>query len=81
MLLIWHFSWSIYLIIFSLIFASLIPTLALLTLRLTQSGFQYVHEMLKMLPEMPEPILLTQIFAKLTALGRIHNVSTGVEPS
>jgi putative transposase len=34
-----------------------------------------------MLPQMPEPILLTQIFAKLTALGRIHNVSTSVEPS
>ncbi len=37
--------------------------------------------MLKMLPEMPESILLTQIFAKLTSLGRIHTVSTGVEPS
>ncbi len=36
---------------------------------------------LKMLPEMPELILLTQIFAKLTANGRIHNVSTDVEPS
>ncbi len=57
------------------------PTLALLILRLTQSGFRYVREMLKMLPEMPEPILLTQIFAKLTALGRIHPLSTGVEPS
>ncbi|WP_234017392.1 hypothetical protein [Nostoc sp. 'Lobaria pulmonaria (5183) cyanobiont'] len=27
------------------------------------------------------PILLAQIFAKLTFLGRIHPVSTGVEPS
>jgi hypothetical protein len=34
-----------------------------------------------MLPEIPDPILLTQIFAKLTALGRIHPVSIGVEPS
>ncbi|MEH2382386.1 MAG: hypothetical protein V7K27_26460 [Nostoc sp.] len=33
-----------------------------------------------MLPEIPEPILLTQIFAKLTSLGRIHPISTGVEP-
>ena len=44
-----------------------------------------IHSLLKlvvkMLPEIPEPILLTQIFAKLTALGRIHPVSTGVEPS
>jgi putative transposase len=37
--------------------------------------------MLKMLPEQPEPILLAQIFAKLTSLGRIHNASTTVEPS
>lgn len=44
-------------------------------------GFRYVREILKMLPEMPEPILLTQIFAKLTSLGRIHTVSTSVEPS
>jgi hypothetical protein len=34
-----------------------------------------------MLPEIPEPILLNQIFAKLTSLGRIYNVSTSVEPS
>jgi hypothetical protein len=44
-------------------------------------GFRYVREMLKMLLEPPEPILLSQIFAKLTSLGRIHNTSTAVEPS
>jgi putative transposase len=44
-------------------------------------GFRYVREMLKMLPQQPEPILLSQIFAKLTSLGRIHNASTAVEPS
>jgi hypothetical protein len=49
--------------------------------RVNYRGFRYVREMLKMLPEMPEPILLTQIFTKLTSLGRIHPVSTGVEPS
>jgi len=27
-----------------------------------------------MLPEMPEPILLAQIFAKIASLGRIHAV-------
>jgi hypothetical protein len=37
--------------------------------------------MLKMLPEKPEPILLAQIFAKLSSLGRIHNVSTTVQAS
>ena len=44
-------------------------------------GFRYVREMLKMLTQQPEPILLSQIFAKLTSLGRIHNASTAVEPS
>ena len=44
-------------------------------------GFQYVREMIKMLPEKPEPILLAQIFAKLTSLGRIHPVCTDVKPS
>jgi hypothetical protein len=34
--------------------------------------------MLKMLPQPPDPILLPQIFAKLTSLGRIHNASTAV---
>gem|GEM_PF-5814199 len=29
-----------------------------------------------MLPVKPNPILLTQIFARLTFLGLIHNVST-----
>lgn len=43
-------------------------------------GFQYVREMLKMLLEQPEPILLAQIFAQLTSLGRIHNVYTAFEP-
>jgi hypothetical protein len=50
-------------------------------LAIFSQAFRYVREMLKMLPEIPEPILLTKIFAKLTALGRIHPVSTGIEPS
>ena len=54
---------------------------SIIDLKAYYRGFRYVREMLKMLPEMPEPILLTQIFAKLTSLGRIHPVSTGVEPS
>ncbi|MHC5776000.1 hypothetical protein [Nostoc sp.] len=37
--------------------------------------------LLKILPQKPEPILLAQIFAKLTSLGRIHPLSTSVEPS
>jgi IS4 transposase len=57
------------------------PGSGIIDLKAYYRGFRYVREILKMLPEMPEPILLTQIFAKLTSLGRIHNVSTGIEPS
>ncbi|MCC5632361.1 transposase [Nostoc sphaeroides CHAB 2801] len=57
------------------------PDSGIIDLKAYYRGFRYVREILKMLPEMPEPILLTQIFAKLTSLGRIHPVSTGVEPS
>ncbi|RUT06949.1 hypothetical protein DSM107010_51200 [Chroococcidiopsis cubana SAG 39.79] len=57
------------------------PNSGIIDLKAYYRGFQYVREMLKMLPEKPEPILLAQIFAKLTSLGRIHPLSTSVEPS
>ena len=57
------------------------PGSGIIDLKAYYRGLNYVREMLKMLPEQPEPILLAQIFAKLTSLGRIHNVSTAVEPS
>ncbi len=73
------------------------PGSGIVDLKAYYRGFRYVREMLKlrlrsaltsseaetlkMLPEQPEPILLAQIFAKLTSLGRIHNASTAVEPS
>lgn len=55
------------------------PGSGIIDLKAYYRGFNYAREMLKMLPEQPEPILLAQIFAKLTSLGRIHNVSTAVE--
>jgi hypothetical protein len=57
------------------------PGSGIVDLKAYYRGFRYVREMLKMLPEQPEPILLAQIFAKLTSLGRVHNASTAVEPS
>jgi len=54
------------------------PGSGIVDLKAYYRSFRYVHEMLKMLREKPEPILLAQIFAKLTSLGRIHPVSTGV---
>lgn len=57
------------------------PGSGIVDLKAYYRGLNYAHAMLKMLPEQPEPILLAQIFAKLTSLGRIHNVSTTIELS
>lgn len=57
------------------------PGSGIIDLKAYYRGFRYVREILKILPQKPEPILLTQIFARLTSLGRIHTVSTGIEPS
>lgn len=57
------------------------PDSGIIDLKAYYHGCQYVREILKMLPEPPEPILLAQIFAKLTTLGRIHATSTGVQTS
>ena len=54
------------------------PDSGIVDLKSYYRGFRYVGEMLKMLPNKPDPILLKQIFAKLTSLGRIHKVSTVV---
>lgn len=57
------------------------PNSGIIDLKAYYHGCQYVCEMLKMLPEKPDPILLSQIFAKLTSIGRIHNASTDPLPS
>lgn len=56
------------------------PEAGIVDLKAYYRGFRYVCEVLKMLPEQPEPILLGRIFAKLTSFGRIHNGSTAVLP-
>ncbi len=43
------------------------PDSGIIDLKAHYHGFRYVHEILKMLSEIPKPILLTQIFAKLTS--------------
>jgi putative transposase len=54
------------------------PGSGIIDLKAYYRGLQYVREMLTMLPEQPEPILLSQIFTRLTSLGRIHNAFTAV---
>ena len=57
------------------------PKSGVIDIKAYYRGYLYVWEMIKILPQKPEPILLTQIFAKLTSLGRIHNTSNCVASS
>ena len=50
------------------------PEFSVLDLKAHCRGVKYVEETLKMLPEMPEPVLLGRIFATIASLGRIHAV-------
>jgi hypothetical protein len=48
------------------------PDAGVLDLKAHFRGHKYVTETLKLLPEMPEPILLERIFATIARIGRIH---------
>ncbi len=48
------------------------PTCSVLDLKAHCRGAKYVEEIIKMLPETPEPVLLERIFAKIVGIGRIH---------
>ena len=53
------------------------PSAGILDLKAHYRGHKYVTETLKLLPEMPEPILIDHIFATIARIGRIH---TGESP-
>lgn len=44
-----------------------------LDLKALYRGHKYVVETIKLLPEKPDPILLSTIFQRISGLGRIHN--------
>jgi putative transposase len=48
------------------------PDYSVLDLKADCRGFKYVEEMIKMLPEKPEPILLAKTLKRVAGLGRIH---------
>ncbi len=48
------------------------PDFGVLDLKAYFRGVQYASEVLKMLPQKPDPIFLDQLFLKITALGSIH---------
>jgi putative transposase len=39
-------------------------------------GYKYVEETIKLLPQKPDPVLMANIFHRVTNLGRIHPAST-----
>lgn len=49
------------------------PALGILDLKAHFRGYKYVSETLKLLPQKPEPILMTRILDRMSRLGSIHN--------
>lgn len=56
-------------------------TVNVLALKAYYRGRKYVAETIKWLPQKPEPILLAQIFDKVSCLGRIHDPFPDLSPS
>lgn len=54
------------------------PGSGVLDLKAYFRAAKYFEETIKLLPQKPEPILLDQIFGKITSLGRIHHVNVRI---
>ncbi|HOA10700.1 MAG TPA: hypothetical protein PKN65_10520, partial [Tenuifilaceae bacterium] len=48
------------------------PNFSVLDLKAYYRGYRYVIETIKILPQLPDENLVSQLFQKVTALGRIH---------
>jgi putative transposase len=48
------------------------PDFSILDLKAYYRGYRYVTETIKILPNLPDENLISQLFQKVTALGRIH---------
>jgi putative transposase len=57
------------------------PDCSVLDLKAHFRGYKYVDEMLKLLPQKPEPILIAHIFSQIACLGRIHAIQPDFGPS
>jgi putative transposase len=57
------------------------PDCSVLDLKAHFRGYKYVDEMLKLLPQMPEPLLIAHIFSQVACLGRIHAMQFDFGPS
>jgi DDE superfamily endonuclease len=57
------------------------PDCSVLDLKAHFRGYKYVDEMLKLLPQKPEPLLIAHIFSQVACLGRIHAMQFDFGPS
>lgn len=55
------------------------PRLGVLDLKAYFRGRKYVDETLKLLPQKPEPILIAEIFDRVSRLGSVHNAEPYTE--
>jgi putative transposase len=51
-----------------------------LDLKTHYRGLCYAEEVIKLLPEKPEPSLLRRILAQVTGMGRIHPLPADLTP-
>jgi putative transposase len=56
------------------------PQSSVLDLKAYCRAARYFEEMIKILPEKPEPILFEQVFGKIFSLGCVHPVNVQVFP-
>ena len=57
------------------------PQFSILDLKACYRAFKYVDEVIKLLPQKPEPILISRILNQVANLGAIHSVPvTGIAP-
>jgi putative transposase len=56
------------------------PNISVLDLKAYYRGYRYVTETIQMLPQKPDDNLVSQLFHKVAALGRIHPVNLPTQP-
>jgi hypothetical protein len=54
------------------------PSFSVLDLKAYYRGCKYATELIKMLPQKPNPIFIAQLFRKITTLGSIHGLKSTV---
>ena len=57
------------------------PDMSVLDLKAHCRGAKYVQEVIKLLPETPEPVIVERIFSKITGIGRIHALPVDSVPA